>query len=149
MKRAMSWILPGAAIFMLDRIVKIMCRDVNRVLLPGVLALHSAENTGMALGLFQGSALPVLLLSALLVGACLFLLRDVRVRGLGRAAISMMAGGALGNALDRLLLGYVQDMFELLFMDFYIFNVADVGVTVGAALCAVSLLFRAKDWSKR
>lgn len=149
MKRAISWIWPGAVIFALDRIVKSLCRNVNRVLIPGVLALHSAENTGMALGLLQGHALPVLLLSALLVGACVFLLRGTRVQGLGRAAVSMMAGGALGNALDRLTLGFVQDMFELLFVDFYIFNVADVGVTVGAVLCGVSLLFRSQDWSKR
>ena len=145
----MKWILPGAAVFVLDRIVKILCRDMNRVLVPGVLALRSAQNTGMALGLFQGSALQVLLLTAALVGACLFLLRGVRVRGLAGIAISMMAGGALGNALDRLFLGYVQDMFELLFMHFYIFNVADVGVTVGAALCALSLLLRPEEWSKR
>lgn len=149
MKRAINWVWPGAVIFALDRIVKILCRNVNRVLIPGVLALHSAENTGMALGLFQGHALPVLLLSALLVGVCVFLLWNTRVQGLGRAAVSMMAGGALGNALDRLTLGFVQDMFELLFVDFYIFNVADVGVTVGAVLCGISLLFRSQDWSKR
>ena len=50
----MKWILPGAAVFVLDRIVKILCRDMNRVLVPGVLALRSAQNTGMALGLFLG-----------------------------------------------------------------------------------------------
>ncbi len=149
MKRAISWIWPGALIFALDRGVKIFCRNINRVLIPGVLALHSTENTGMALGLFQGHALPVLLLSVLLVCGCVFLLRGTRVQGLGRIAISMMAGGALGNALDRLTLGFVQDMFELLFVDFYIFNVADVGVTAGAALCGISLLFRPRDWSKR
>lgn len=149
MKRAINWVWPGALIFALDRIVKILCRNVNRVLIPGVLALHSAKNTGMALGLFQGHALPVLFLSALLVVGCVLLLRGTRVQGLGRVAVSMMAGGALGNALDRLTLGFVQDMFELLFVDFYIFNVADVGVTVGAVLCGISLLFRSQDWSKR
>ena len=42
-----------------------------------------------------------------------------------------------------------MDMFELLFVDFYIFNVADVGVVAGAALCGASLLFRPRDWSKK
>ena len=44
---------------------------------------------------------------------------------------------------------HVIDMFEFLFVDFYIFNVADVGVVCGAILCGASLLFRPQDWSKR
>ena len=63
--------------------------------------------------------------------------------------VSVLAGGALGNIIDRVLYGAVTDMFELLFIRFYIFNVADVGVVAGAILCGISLLFRPQDWSKR
>lgn len=149
MKRAIIWTLPGFTVFLLDRIVKMLCGDIERVVIPGILALRSARNTGMALGLFQDNALVILILSVLLVGACLFLLRGVKVRGLGCVAISMIAGGALGNGVDRLFLGFVQDMFELLFVDFYIFNVADVGVVAGVGLCILSMLLRPQDWSKR
>ena len=103
----------------------------------------------MAMGLFQNNTLLILIASIALIGACVWLLRDVRLSGLALAAVSMMAGGALGNMIDRVALGSVIDMFELLFMDFYIFNVADVGVVCGAVLCGVSLLFRPQDWSKR
>ena len=61
----------------------------------------------------------------------------------------MILGGAAGNAIDRAMYGYVIDMIELLFVDFYIFNIADVGVVCGAILCGISLLFRPQDWSSK
>ena len=70
-----------------------------------------------------------------------------------RLLTAAMAAGlllsALGNALDRLVYGYVIDMIELQFIDFYIFNLADVGVVCGAILCGISLLFRPQDWSNK
>jgi len=73
----------------------------------------------------------------------------MNLSGWAVTGLSLMAGGALGNMIDRVAFGYVVDMFELLFMDFYIFNVADVGVVAGAVLCGASLLFRPQDWSKK
>lgn len=144
-----AWIVPGAAVLLLDRIVKAVTVGKRCVLIPGMIGLHSTQNTGMALGLMQGRTLLILAVGVLLTVGCFFLLRSFQLRGLAPVALSLMAGGALGNWIDRLFLGGVQDMFELLFMRFYIFNVADVGVVVGAVLCGVSLLFRPQDWSKR
>ena len=149
MKKKIPWILPGMIILILDRVIKVFIGDVHAVLIPGVIALRSAKNTGMALGLFQGGAWAILAVSLVLVIAAYFLLRDMRLAGWAPVGISLMAGGALGNMMDRAALGYVIDMFELLFMDFYIFNVADVGVVAGAILCGASLLFRPQDWSKK
>ena len=149
MKKKMPWILPGLLILGLDRAVKLLCGQVNYTLIPGVLALKSAKNTGMALGLFQGGVWIILIASALLIALACFLLRDMRLSGWAPVGISLMAGGALGNMIDRAAFGYVMDMFELLFVDFYIFNIADVGVVAGAALCGASLLFRPRDWSKK
>lgn len=149
MKRYGSWIAPGLAVFLLDRLIKAWTAGRHQALIPGVIGLNWTENTGMALGLFQHGAGLILAVSAVLAAVCALLLRGMRLTGLAPVALSMMAGGALGNALDRLLLGHVRDMLELLFMRFYIFNAADVGVVVGAVLCGVSLLFRPQDWSKK
>lgn len=149
MKNVLKWTLPGLMVLILDRLVKTYCGEMEITLIPGVIALRPAKNTGMALGLFQDNTLLILLASIFLVGICACLLRSMRPQGLAPVAISLMAGGAIGNMIDRLALGYVVDMFELLFMDFYIFNVADVGVVCGAVLCGLSLLFRPQDWSKR
>ena len=50
-------------------------------------------------------------------------------------------GGAVGNLIDRVLHGYVVDMFNLQFMDFAVFNVADIGISVGGVLLCVYVLF--------
>ena len=149
MKKYFAWIVPGLAVLAADRIVKAALGHVNAPLIPGVIRLTSARNTGMALGLFQGGAVWILLVSAAMIGLCVFLIKDFRPRGLAPIALSMIAGGALGNMIDRVFLGYVTDMFELEFMDFYIFNAADAGVVIGAVLCGISLLFRPQDWSRK
>ena len=89
----------------------------------------------------------ILIASVLLLAACFFLLRGMRPSGLAPIALSMIAGGALGNMIDRLLHGYVIDMVP--FFGWFVFNVADVGVVAGAVLCGWSLLFRPQDWSKK
>ncbi len=148
-RRFLLWILPGAAIFLLDRLFKVLFNDGKWPVLPGVIGLKSAKNTGMALGMLSGNALPLLIFSIIIVVICILILRKYRITGFARIALSMMAGGALGNALDRLVYGYVIDMIELQFIDFYIFNLADVGVVCGAILCGISLLFRPQDWSNK
>ena len=138
-KRWMPWVLPGAAVLLLDRAVKFL--HWNRA----AGAEPMVRNTGMAFGMFQGNSTAILAVSALLVVACVVLLRDARLSGWAPAALSLIAGGALGNMIDRLAYGYVIDMFP--FFGWFVFNVADVGVVAGAILCGASLLFRPRDWS--
>ncbi|MBQ7655297.1 MAG: signal peptidase II [Clostridia bacterium] len=149
MNKRVLYIVPGLLVLGVDRLVKMLAQSTfPHVLIPGVLAVVPAQNTGMALGLFQNHSYLILIVSVLLVLFSIRLLRRIRPGGLAAASISMIAGGALGNMIDRLAYGYVIDMFKPLFMDFYIFNIADVGVVVGAVLCAVSLRFRPQDWSE-
>lgn len=110
-------------------------------------ASEAIQNSGMAFGMFQGNPLTILLFSLILIVLCAFFLKRAKISGLGVIALSMMAGGALGNMIDRVARGYVIDLFP--FFNWFVFNVADVGVVAGAALCAFSLLFRPQDWSKR
>lgn len=148
-KTVMTGILPGLIVFCADRIAKLLLDGVRAPLIPGVIALNGVRNTGMALGLLPGNPLAALLLSLAAAALCVLLLRKVRCGGLALFSISLAAGGALGNLFDRVLFGYVIDSFELLFIDFFIFNVADVAVVAGAALCGVSLLFRPQDWRSK
>ncbi len=148
-KQMMIAVLPGLCIFVLDRLFKIWFRDVDISLIPGVLALRSAKNTGMAMGLFSGNALVLFIASVVVVLFCLLLLRKYRISGLACFSLSLIAGGALGNMADRLFLGYVIDMIDVELINFYIFNVADIGVVCGAILCGISLLFRPEEWSSK
>ncbi len=133
------WLWPGILVLLLDRLVKWLHLRISQG--------QTVQNTGMAFGMFQGNSTVILIVSLLLLAACFVLLRKSRLSGLAPIALSMIAGGAVGNMIDRLLHGYVIDMFP--FFGWFVFNVADVGVVAGAVLCGWSLLFRPQDWSKK
>ena len=60
---------------------------------------------------------------------------------LGKVTLSLVLAGAVGNLIDRALYGYVVDMFRTLFMEFAVFNVADICVVVGGIAAAAYYLF--------
>ena len=132
-----------------DQAVKYLaCRlQATFTLISGVLAFTYAENTGMAFSLLSGRSWLLGLLSAAVIVLGLIALRRYRLGPLPSVAAMLMLGGAAGNMIDRLLHGYVVDMFEVLLFRFAIFNVADAALTVGCVLMAASLLFNPKDWS--
>ena len=135
----------------LDQVSKWLCtRLTGRVtLIPGVLALTYMENTGMAFSLFSGRAWVLGVVSAVCILIGWIVLRRYQLGTISRVAAMLMLGGAVGNMIDRFFRGYVVDMFEALFVEFAIFNVADAALTVGAVLMAFTLLFRPNDWRER
>ncbi len=60
---------------------------------------------------------------------------------LSKICLAVILGGAIGNLLDRILFGYVVDMFQLVFIDFPVFNIADTAVVCGTVLLAIQILF--------
>ena len=56
-------------------------------------------------------------------------------------ALALLLSGAIGNLIDRVALGYVRDMIYVALIDFAVFNVADMAVTVGCCLLVLDLLF--------
>ena len=136
---------------LLDQLVKGLCVSLTGsvTLLPGVLALTYAENTGMAFSLLSGRAWLLGVVSALCILAGWLVLRGYALGKMSRIAAMLMLGGAAGNMIDRFFRGYVVDMFEVLFVDFAIFNVADAALTVGTVLMALSLLFRPDEWREK
>ncbi len=143
-----AWLIP-AGVFLLDRITKLAARGLPEegiVPVPGMIRLKLIENQGIAFSLFSGNArlFGVLSLAVAILG--FLLLRKTKARGFGLAGLLLMEGGALGNVPDRLIAGAVPDMIEFLFVRFAVFNVADIALTVGCVLTAVSLLFRPDEW---
>ncbi|MBQ4580844.1 MAG: signal peptidase II [Clostridia bacterium] len=144
--RKMWWIAP--AVVIADQLVKALSlRLTERVtLIPGVLALTCTENTGMAFSLFSGRAWLLGVVSAVCILLGWLVLRRYMLGRWSRIGAMLMLGGALGNMIDRFLRGYVVDMFETLFVQFAIFNVADAALTVGTALMAISLILCPEEW---
>ena len=150
MLKRYGWI--AALALVLDQLTKLRAQglgDARLVLIPGVVGLRYAENTGMAFSLLSGRPWLLGVMSAALIVLGALALRRYRLGALPSVAAMLMLGGAAGNMLDRLLRGYVVDMVETLFIQFPIFNLADACLTVGCVLMAWSLIFRPKDWSEK
>lgn len=110
--------------------------------LPGLVQLTRLHNTGAAWGSFSGStALLTAVTAVLLVAVAWLVLKKVIRHPLGLCAAMLVLGGGIGNMIDRICRGYVVDMFDLEFMDYPIFNLADCFVVVGVILGAVYYLW--------
>ena len=122
----------------------------NITVIDGFLDLTYSENTGMGFGLGQDSTLGITIMTAILIVAILgYLIFFKKEKAYIRIPLIMVAAGGIGNLVDRTQLGYVRDFFEFTFMDFAIFNIADVFVTVGAIVLIlgliITLVFPSKD----
>lgn len=132
--RGVVWLLLAAAA---DRLTKALARNgaLPTTLIPGVVGFRSVRNSGMAFSMLSGHGWFLSALTALMIAGIVgFLLVRVEEPPVLRAGLWLIAGGGLGNLYDRLTLGYVIDFIKLEFVDFAIFNVADVCICVGAGL---------------
>ena len=137
----------AAGVFLADRLAKALSVRIppeGTTLIPGVLGLRQARNTGMAFSLLSGHPLLLGILSLAILAGAFLALRGRKLSGLTRTALALMLGGALGNLADRLLTGYVPDMLEFLFVDFAVFNVADACLVTGCGLAALDLFREGK-----
>ena len=149
-KKIIFWAVV-ALILAADRITKELAAGIPAegiTLLPGVLGLRYAENRGIAFSLLNGYPRVMGVFSlALIIGGYIWL-RKKELAPFPLAGLALMAGGAAGNMLDRLIRGFVPDMIETLFVSFPVLNIADSCLTVGCALMMISLLFRNGDWKE-
>ncbi len=130
----------------LDRWTKHWAREVlapvGRIeLWDGVFRLTYAENRGAAFSMLTGQQwFLIAVTGAVLVFILWALVRHWIPRGLARWAAYCVIAGAVGNLIDRVMQGYVIDMFDFCLINFAIFNVADVFVCVGGGLFALWLI---------
>lgn len=146
----LRYLLLVLLILVLDRLTKALAVAFpdERTLIPGVLRWIYAENTGMAFSLFSGRSWLLGVVSIAAVVAGYFLLRRYQLSPWSASAAALMLGGALGNAYDRLALGYVVDMLDITLFPFAVFNIADAALVLGTVLMAYCILFRTEDWRK-
>ena len=121
-----------------DQVIKLF---VERYLAPvgteefinGFIGWNYVRNTGAAFGSFSDNTvlLSVVTGAVLLAGIILIAMKKIKSKFCLVCAVMIISGG-LGNLIDRVLKGYVVDFIDLQFMDFAVFNFADILVTVGA-----------------
>lgn len=108
----------------------------------GLFRFRLVHNTGMAWGMFSDStmALGVLSLVVCVALTAYLFVCSPRASLMQTLGVSLVVAGGIGNAIDRFSQGYVVDFIDLAFMDFPVFNVADIGVTCGFVLFLLGLL---------
>ncbi len=130
-----------------DQLVKFLVKNniplgTDVSFIPHVLGLTHIHNEGAAFSMLMGARwFFVVLTVAFVVAAMWLLLKKKFTHPMARWSIVLVVGGAVGNLIDRALYGYVVDMFKTLFMNFAIFNVADIFVVVGGIAFCVYFAF--------
>ena len=151
-RRRLELLIVGV-IVIFDQITKALVRarfalhDQVEVI-PDLLNLTRVHNTGAAFGLLNAVDLPMktailgLVAAAALVGLALYAAILPADQRLTRRGLSFIIGGAAGNLIDRLSLGYVVDFVDFYWRGwhFWAFNVADAAITAGVALMILDLL---------
>lgn len=109
--------------------------------IPGVLGLRYVENNGAAFSILAGQQTLLIIVTALaLAGVGYYLFARRSKDKWQQAALLLIFAGGVGNLIDRIANGFVVDFFEVLFMNFAVFNVADCFVVVGFVLLVIALV---------
>ena len=117
--------------------------------LPGVFHLTHLHNTGAAFSMLEGGRwFFALICAAGLIVVAVLIKKKVIQAPFELWCLAAIFGGGIGNLVDRIRLGYVVDMFEVEFMNFAVFNVADIFITCGAVALFVYVLFFDKKEKK-
>lgn len=126
------------------------------VLIPNVLVFVNAKNFGVAFSLLAGFPWFILAVTSAAIVFLIWLYTRVRetAHGLLITAIALLLIGATGNLIDRLFLGYVRDFIDFtprlpLIGHWAVFNVADIGITVGVILFVIAEFFFAPTSEKK
>lgn len=122
--------------------------NASIVLLPGIFELQYLENTGAAFGILNNQLwffyIVTIVMSSVIIWVY-FKLPKTRYYLPVHMILIFLVAGALGNFIDRVSNHYVIDFFYFSLINFPIFNVADIYVTVGVALLCILILFIYKE----
>ena len=111
-------------------------------LIEGFFSFTHIQNRGAAWGMFSEHRWVFLAATAIaIIVLPIVLYRFRKLHVLFGTSMSLIIGGAVGNMIDRLFLGYVVDFLEFTFIDFPVFNIADICIVVGTFMMAAYILF--------
>lgn len=137
----------GAALLVLaDQLIKHWATAVLQpvgaiTLLPGIVELRYYLNDGMAFSMLAGKQGLLIGMTSLML-VCVLALLFLRKMGLWeRLSWTLILGGGVGNLIDRFFNGVVVDYINVLFVNFAVFNFADICITTGVILLMAWILY--------
>ena len=145
-------LLAAAALIGIDQAIKLWATNVLQPvgampLIPHVVELRFVLNPGMAFSLLSGKQLFLIIATSIaLIFVAYGLFFRSRGRYLQQAALLLILAGGIGNLIDRVLNGEVVDYINLLFMQFAVFNFADICVCVGVGLWVLVIFLEEREF---
>lgn len=135
-----------AGIIIFDQFIKNIVVDKMSVgetipVLEDIFHITYIQNTGAAFSLWQQQWLVLVVMPAIVMiaGMVFIFLKRKTWNKFYLASIAMICGGGLGNLIDRIVQGYVVDMFD--FRVFPVFNIADIFICTGCGLMLIYVIF--------
>lgn len=145
------WIIIATVIVAVDQICKLLVMtnlaDTDCVhFLPGLIDFVYVKNTGAAFSILSDSTALLAAVSVIFcIGVGIFWYVKKPQNRIFQASLTLLFAGALGNAIDRVIRGFVVDFISTAFMKFPVFNIADIAITFGAVLLIVYMIFFDKE----
>lgn len=138
-------------IILFDQYTKILANDSlaeidTFPLIDNVFHFTLVKNKGAAFGIMQNQRWFFIIITfAVILAMIIYVFKYKPKHKLLLTSLSMIIGGAVGNLIDRIKLGYVIDFFDFRLINFAVFNVADSFVVIGTILLSYYLLFIYKE----
>ena len=146
MKRKVSIFISILLLILLDQAVKgYVVKEIPlggmRRFIPKVVSLTYLKNSGAAFSMLENQQWFFAIITLIAMGAAfVYLYRHIKGSLWLLLGLTLIISGGIGNFIDRVRQGFVVDMFHLDFMNFAIFNVADIYLTVGVGLLLIYIL---------
>lgn len=146
MKRKVTVPIVIVALIALDQWVKFeIVKNIQlggvKPFIPKILSLTYLRNTGAAFSILENQQWLFAVITLVVIGAAIwYLSKHIKGSVWLLSALSLIIAGGIGNFIDRLRQGFVVDMFQLDFINFAIFNVADSYLTIGVLVLIVMML---------
>ncbi len=147
MRKKLPLFLTAALLVVVDQITKLLTRAFiplgeKITVIPHLVGLTYVQNTGAAFSSFSGGTLVLAAVSLILtvligIAICKNWLRHP----FAQWSLAVILAGAFGNFIDRAFIGYVTDMVDTLFMNFAVYNFADICVVLGVIALAIYVIF--------
>ena len=112
----------------------------SKQLIPGIIELTNLRNSGAAWSIFEGQQTFFTIITIIAIIVIGYFIWQYRKNIPMLIGLSLIMAGTIGNFIDRLRQGYVGDMFETTFINFPIFNIADMCLTIGVIWLIICIL---------
>lgn len=138
-------------LLIIDQISKLlintkMTLNQEIVLIPKLLSILYVKNTGAAFSILQDNTIFLTVINALFIIVLhLFIKREKKLSKFSCLSLGLIMGGMFGNLIDRIIHHGVIDFIYISLIDFPVFNIADMGITIGAILLLISFIIEKRS----